>query len=1141
MSTPFTGSAFYLESVTQYALATVRVRYTQDPLAANPTGPNDALNPANYTLTGPAYNAIVSVGAVFGDPQSVDVFMAQPLAPGIWTLTVAANVEMWDLTTITTPRVMNFVAAALTQPEPVNPGAVNDSAADLLRKHLNSALVGDGWDAVIQAMATGDDANVQLAESAFDQLFKSTATGLYLDRKSGDDGIIRPPELGMPDSLFSQYSIRATTGKLVENAILDILEVFYGTDSLRAHCTSALFQPYVFQAGNDLTVLLDEQEAVTITFAATDFAVAGAATAAEVAAAITRGFRLNGLNAYAIALKDPVSGLTGVRIYSGSLGLASAVRVLGGKAQFTLQFPTYLSVFSGLPTWTLTFNAVTNTLRLTPSGSVDLSQIRVGDYVCIYGTEFSAGNIGTYTITNVYYAYSPGLTQYVEVVDATGFAQVVTQLSTGSLTFFRPTRSTPYTDPARAVIVAWPGDGLDVAIPATSQAVGRGPMEGAYLYQQVGVNATSVKRVNTTVTVVAPSHGLNVNDDFFLDGAHSTYALPTTVSGTPPTLDASLVSIWGATTDSVGRRRHAAVLLQDGRAFVIGGVNPSNTVIATTSLFTLTGPVTLGTGEQQYTGNWATGTAAPVGMAGHAATVVASGKVVVSGGQTSKVYVYTPAPPAGAGSWITGPNLADERDDHKSALIGSGTNAGRVLIAGGTNGGGTPLSSCDVYDPVANTVAATGAMAVARAFYSMITLANGKIMVVGGSNTIALTTALNSVEIFDPATNTWSTTGSMSWGRIRPATALLPDGRVIVAGGRGYEASQGGSVSPLKTCEIYDPSSGRWSKGPDMSAPHYWFDLITVGTKIYACGGSDLAGAPYTELTEYLDTSVLRWRHSLATITTARTDVVSVLVGGAVILGTGGTPDDGSASNTTDYVLVPASESVSAKLDGLWRVASVIDANTFTFTTPDSGYYLSTTGTVTAVKAQSATAGDPGPYVYDPNAGGVTSEASAISTQLSAGHQYAYVDVADATQFPDAPGWLVFGFGYSYQVGPVQYLGRLSATRIALDFTFKFPVTVPAGALAAVLVQKGPWVPAAPQSVGSFYLTGSAAGRVAAETAVEDAVATGVPVSITVEYPGDRGLGGEGLPVHGVPRISDRVEVWAGDEVDAEVAAARSD
>lgn len=182
-----------------------------------------------------------------------------------------------------------------------------------------------------------------------------------------------------------------------------------------------------------------------------------------------------------------------------------------------------------------------------------------------------------------------------------------------------------------------------------------------------------------------------------------------------------------------------------------------------------------------------------------------------------------------------------------------------------------------------------------------------------------------------------------------------------------------------------------------------------------------------------------------------------------------------------------------------------------------------------------------GPYLLDPDAGlSVTNTDTTTVSALGIHQHYGSVDTADATSFPDAPGYIVFGYGYGYEVGPVKYLGRISNTALALDYGFEFPVSIPVGAVVTLLKTKGPYNPADPETIGCCYLTASPAGRVAAAAAVDEMVAVGRDVEKTITYPGDRGLGNEGQPVAGINKISDAVAVWAGNELDDEVDTARA-
>ena len=92
-------------------------------------------------------------------------------------------------------------------------------------------------------------------------------------------------------------------------------------------------------------------------------------------------------------------------------------------------------------------------------------------------------------------------------------------------------------------------------------------------------------------------------------------------------------------------------------------------------------------------------------------------------------------------------------------------------------------------------------MSTARDAHTATLLPNGKVLVAGGYNSTS--GYLSSAELYDPASGTWTATGSLSTARGYHTATLLPNGKVLVAG--GYNSTSG----YLSSAELYDPATGR--------------------------------------------------------------------------------------------------------------------------------------------------------------------------------------------------------------------------------------------------------------------------------------------------------------------------------------------
>jgi len=94
----------------------------------------------------------------------------------------------------------------------------------------------------------------------------------------------------------------------------------------------------------------------------------------------------------------------------------------------------------------------------------------------------------------------------------------------------------------------------------------------------------------------------------------------------------------------------------------------------------------------------------------------------------------------------------------------------------------------------------TGDMVTPRADHTATLLTTGKVLLAGGFGLTAFNPPVASAELYDPSTGTFTPTGSMTTKRAQHIATLLPDGKVLIAGGR--DVANG---ALLTSTELYDP------------------------------------------------------------------------------------------------------------------------------------------------------------------------------------------------------------------------------------------------------------------------------------------------------------------------------------------------
>lgn len=215
-----------------------------------------------------------------------------------------------------------------------------------------------------------------------------------------------------------------------------------------------------------------------------------------------------------------------------------------------------------------------------------------------------------------------------------------------------------------------------------------------------------------------------------------------------------------------------------------------------------------------------------VARAAHTATLLPKGTVLLTGGMEGAGSTAESYDPAQGSFAPAGRMLSERAGGHAAVLLPNGS----VLLTGGWTGPAV-TASAERYDPATNTFSATGTMNSPRSAHTATLLPTGKVLIAGGFDG---SRRLESAELYDPLTGTFTPTGSMTEPRSEYAAALLQDGQVLVTGGN----RSSGQV--LASAEIYDPVTGTFRLVGDMTMIRHKHAATTLRDgKALIIGGSD--------------------------------------------------------------------------------------------------------------------------------------------------------------------------------------------------------------------------------------------------------------------------------------------------------------
>jgi hypothetical protein len=473
-------------------------------------------------------------------------------------------------------------------------------------------------------------------------------------------------------------------------------------------------------------------------------------------------------------------------------------------------------------------------------------------------------------------------------------------------------------------------------------------------------------------------------------------------------------------------------------------------------------------------------------------------------------------------------------------------NGGGALVSGGWTIPGTALTDALLFDVTTLTWVPVTSMFQARMHHELVGGATP--IAIGGQTDDTATNILNNCEIYHPGPDLWTKTGNMTYARTQFSTVTLPSGKILVVGGYGYNPSRTTTPSLLRSCEIFDPATELWSNIPDMATAR----ILPIVSYLATQNVVLVAGGGEADI-DVLDVATMKWHKSRALPASNLVLSVGAIAGDDTFLICGGT--NSGATDKVNYVVVPGSDVfwLGAGLNDHFRVDEVPDATHVVVNTTEydygETYNVARPGaSITPKTALAAPTGVPGPFSYDVKSGfAITAVSSTTDDAFNYGGNYSSIhlvptidDPTPALNFPDEEGFLVLQFGYKNVVGPIRYFGRLSDEDLILDAGSPFQAVLPPGATVRLLSSRLPFEPASGALVGNFYATGTAAGRVAAQNTINDIVAAGKQITISIIYPGDRGLGAEGFPQRANYKLSDKVAVWGGDDLDREILAARA-
>ena len=306
----------------------------------------------------------------------------------------------------------------------------------------------------------------------------------------------------------------------------------------------------------------------------------------------------------------------------------------------------------------------------------------------------------------------------------------------------------------------------------------------------------------------------------------SSISEPTSTARVPATPDVPPGVVRPTNSMSAARAAHSATALFDGRVLVAGGFTAASDDAGgaevydprTTRFVRIPRMITL--------------------RHSHTATPLADGRVLIAGGfgDGSSVIATAEIFDPRTNRFVTTGAMTVPRAGHIAVPMANG----KVLLAGGVGNGWSFLASAEVYDPTTGRFTPTGPMSVARESHAALRLADGRVLIIGGhSGRRAAMVLYTSIEVYDLATGSFRRMGDMRVRRHKHDAVLLRDGTVLVTGGTDERDMDG----VYDSTELFDPATGRSTPGTPMVRARYKHNgnsvLLPDGRVLVAGGAAE--------------------------------------------------------------------------------------------------------------------------------------------------------------------------------------------------------------------------------------------------------------------------------------------------------------